>query len=305
MLGGQRITGRWRLARLLLIGVLAAGLTACGGSGDKGKDGSTSVLRGDPTVVVTGAAQRTKAAKNAKVDLNGTVAADTRTIKLTGNGTIDFAGRTFQLALTVPAVGQVEERLVGNIIYIRVPQTAAAQFGGKPWLKLDPNAFGAGQNPFGSLDSSNPAQILGTLEGAGGVTKVGEEPVRGANTVRYRAQVDVAKAADAQKLTPQQRQQLQQALGGQTTIPEDVWIDDQGLVRRLTTEFTAKAPGAVAGTPSAGPSSLQTRLTLEFYDYGQATAPVSAPPADQVTDFGQILGQLGQLGGAFGGGTSS
>ncbi len=304
--GLDRGRGRgWgRVARLLTTGALAAGLVACGGSGDKDK-GSSNVLQADPTTVVTASADRTTAAKNAKVDVNGTVAADSQTINLNGTGAIDFAGKAFQLNLTVPAVGQIEERLVGNIIYVKIPDNAAGQFGGKSWLKLDPNAFGAGQNPFGSLESSNPAQILGTLEGAGGVTKVGDEPVRGVRTVHYKAQIDVAKAADAQGLTPQQRQQLQQALGGQTTIPADVWIDEQGLVRRITVEFAAKPPAGVGGAPSAAPSSLQTRLTMEFYDHGQATAPVTAPPADQVTDFSQILSQLSQLGGAFGGGTSS
>ncbi len=308
MAGGDRKSGWGRAGRLLSAGALAAVLVACGGSGGNGKGGSSSVAQGDPTVVVTGAAARTTAAKNAKVDLNGTVAADGRTIRLDGTGAIDFAGKTFQLTLTVPPVGQIEERVVDDVLYIRVPEAAAAQFGGKSWLKLDPRAFGAGQNPFGSLDSSNPAQILSTLQGAGDVTKVGDETVRGVHTVRYHADVDVAKAADAQKLSPQQREQLQQALGGQATIPEDVWIDDQGLVRRITVEFAAKPPAGTPGTtaaPSATPSSLQTKLTMEFYDYGQATAPVTAPPADQVTDFGQILGQLGQLGAAFGGGTSS
>jgi hypothetical protein len=309
MASGHRGTAWSRAGRLLITGALAAVLVACGGSGDKDKGGSTSVLQADPTTVVTGSADRTTAARNARVDINGTVAADEQTINLDGNGTIDFAGKTFQLSLTVPAVGQIEERLVDDIIYIRIPDTASAQFGGKAWLKLDPRAFGAGQNPFGSLESSNPAQVLGTLEGAGQVTKVGDETVRGVHTVHYRAQIDVAKAAEAQGLTPQQRQQLQQALGGQTTIPEDVWIDDQGLVRRITVEFAAQPPGATGGTPSAAPSAapsaLQTRLTMEFYDYGQATAPVTPPPADQVTDFSQILGQIGQLGGAFGGGARS
>jgi hypothetical protein len=177
-----------------------------------------------------------------------------------------------------------------------VPAQAAGQFGGKPWLKIDPKAIGAsgGQNPFGSLDSSNPSQILNTLQGAGNVTKVGDEDVRGVKTTHYRAQVDIAKAANAQGLTPEQKQQLQTALGGQTTVPEDVWLDEQGLVRRVAVDVSATPPST--GTSSNAPTSVKTKFQMEFYDYGQAGAAVTAPPADQTTDFSQILGQLGQLG---------
>jgi hypothetical protein len=35
---------------------------------------------------------------------------------------------------------------------------------------------------------------------------------------------------------------------------------------------------------------------MEFYDYGQATRPVEAPPADATTDFSQLLGLFGSLG---------
>jgi len=309
--GGARSVPWGRISRFVTAGALATALVACGGSsggsasssatpGSTG-GGSTSVLQGDPAVVVTGAAQRTAAAKNAKVALTGNVTAQGQDIALTGDGAIDFANKTFQLNITVPGMGAIEERFVDGVIYVKIPASQAAQFGGKPWLKIDPKTFGSsagGQNPFGSLDSSNPSEILNTLQGAGKVTKVGDEDVRGTHTVHYRADIDIAKAAAAQNLTPEQKSQLQQALGGQSTIPEDVWLDDQGLVRRLAIDVSA--------TPSTGtstPTPVKTKVQMEFFDYGQATAPVDAPPANEVTDFSQILGQLGQLGGT--GGTTS
>jgi hypothetical protein len=282
--------------------VLATALVACGGSGGSSNPGSAStsgggnaVLQGDPAVVVAAAAQRTSAAKNAKVDLTGNVSAMGQTFDLTGNGAIDFAGKTFTLNITIPSTGQLEERFVDDIVYVKVPAQAAGQFGGKPWLKIDPKAIGAsgGSNPFGSLDSSNPSQILNTLQGAGNVKKVGDEDVRGVKTAHYRADIDIAKAADAQGLAPQQKQQLQQSLGGQATVPEDVWLDEQGLVRRLAVDINATPPSA--GTTSNAPTSVKTKFQMEFYDYGQAGAAVTPPPADQTTDFSQILGQLGQL----------
>jgi hypothetical protein len=44
---------------------------------------------------------------------------------------------------------------------------------------------------------------------------------------------------------------------------------------------------------------------MEFFDYGKANVSTTAPPADQVTDFGAVLGQLGQLGSAFGSGSGT
>ena len=305
-MSGMRSAVSWgRASRFVTVGALATALVACGGGSGGGKSSGssgTSVLQGDPAVVVSGAAARTAAAKNAKVDLTGLVSAEGQDINLNGTGAIDFAGKTFQLTLTIPGMGQVEERFVDNVIYVKVPSSSASQFGGKPWLKIDPKTSGGsgGSNPFGSLDSSNPSQILNTLQGAGKVTKIGDEDVRGTHTVHYRADIDIAKAAEAQKLTPEQKQQLQQTLGGQGTIPEDVWLDDQGLVRRLAIDINATTPQTTA---SSAPTAVKTKIQMEFYDYGQAATQVTPPPADQVTDFGQILGQLGSLTG--GSGTTS
>jgi hypothetical protein len=292
-----------RISRFTTVGILATALVACGGSsgGKPGGSGTagTSVLQGDPAAVVSAAADRTAAAKNADVSLTGDLAAQGQTIPVNGTGSIDFADQSFLLDLTIPGFGAIEERYVGEIIYVKVPTQEAAQFGGKAWLKVDPSTFGtSSQNPFGSLDSSNPTQILNTLQGAGTVTKVGDEDVRGVHTVHYRADVDIAKAADKQGLTPEKKQQLQQELGGQTTVPEDVWLDDQGLVRRLAIDVTA-TPKAGTST-GAAPGPIKTKVQMEFFDYGRATSAISAPPADQVTDLGQILGQLGQLGGSRG-----
>lgn len=296
-----------RVSRLVTVGALATALVACGGSsggssgkssgGQSGSGGGTSVLTGDPAAVIAGAPAKTTAAKNANVSLSGKVAAEGQTVPLNGTGAIDFEKKTFQLDLALPGMGTVQELVLDNIIYVKVPSAQAAEFGGKQWLKIDPAQFGSGQNPFGSLDSSNPSEILNTLQGVGKVTKIGDEDVRGVHTVHYKADVDIAKAADAQKLTPQQKQQLQQALGGRSTVPEDVWIDDQGLARRVAVDITA-TPSPSAGNGSSAPSSVNAQLTMEFFDYGKANVTATPPPADQVTDFGQILSQLGS---AFGG----
>jgi hypothetical protein len=296
-----------QFSRYVTAGALATALVACGGgsggnsggSTGGGSGGGTSVLQGDPVAVVAGAASRSTAEKTAKVALTGTVGLSGQTVNLNGDGAIDFANKTFHLTITVPSMGVIEEVFVDDVIYIKVPSSAAGEFGGKPWLKIDPKALAGtgGANPFGSLDSSNPTQILNTLQGVGTVTKVGDDTVRGTHTVHYRADVDIAKAANKQGFTPAQQQQLQQTLGGQSTLPEDVWLDDQGRVRRVAVDINATPPAGASAGATAAPTPVHTQVALEFFDYGQPVPPVSAPAAGEVTDFSQILGQLGQLGG--------
>jgi hypothetical protein len=56
-----------------------------------------------------------------------------------------------------------------------------------------------------------------------------------------------------------------------------VWIDDDGIVRRVRTE---------------GSGDLALTLTAELYDLGEPVT-ITAPPADQVTPFD--LGALEEL----------
>ena len=60
---------------------------------------------------------------------------------------------------------------------------------------------------------------------------------------------------------------------GQSTLPADVWIDDNGLVRRIALDLNVRSSaGTVAAT-----------VSMDLYDYGRQPA-VTVPPASQVTD---------------------
>jgi hypothetical protein len=86
--------------------------------------------------------------------------------------------------------------------------------------------------------------------------RVGEEDVRGVGTVRYRLEVDCEQA------------ELFDCDG--TTTPVDVWVGDDGLVRRISLEESGSG-------------------TIEFYDFGIDVA-IEAPPAEQLHDLGAALG---------------
>jgi hypothetical protein len=70
---------------------------------------------------------------------------------------------------------------------------------------------------------------------------------------------------------------MQGLLGSE--MPVDVWIDDDGLLRRMSMDMS------VAGQTA--------HLQMEIWDYG-VDVNVEAPPADQVGDMGSMLGDLGE-----------
>ena len=67
------------------------------------------------------------------------------------------------------------------------------------------------------------------------------------------------------------------------TIPVDVWVDAQHLVRRPQMTITV--------TP-AGAQSTGVGLTMDDSDYGPQPRP-AVPPADQVEDVGALAASLG------------
>ena len=96
-------------------------------------------------------------------------------------------------------------------------------------------------------------------------------------TTHYRALVDPARVAKHAQGTDGQ---TAQSLFGQLTsesglaeIPVDVWLDPDGLVRKLTLELTATDPA----TSQSGSATM----SFELWDYGKAIA-IDVPPASQV-----------------------
>lgn len=103
----------------------------------------------------------------------------------------------------------------------------------------------------------SPEKLLSMLRSASRETeRLGEEDVRGELTVRYRLTVSCEEAA------------LTDCSG--ETAPIEVWIDENGLVRRIWFE-----DGGSTGT-------------LEFFDFGLAV-DIQPPPADQVEDSDDLL----------------
>jgi len=175
--------------------------------------------------------------------------------------------------------------LDGLVMYMRMPFLADKLPGGKEWVKIDLREA-ASQVPGLDLDqfmqfaNNGPQTTLEYLEGVSGpIEPVGTETVHGARTTQYRTSIDVAKMTNA--VPEGQREALGSMIDqlvkqtGLDSIPVDVWVGEDGLVRKLVMTLTMKQPG--------GSDSATASMTFELFDYGEPvhiTLPLSSDTAD-------------------------
>jgi hypothetical protein len=129
----------------------------------------------------------------------------------------------------------------------------------------------------------SPVALVPLLKGASsGVKEVGREQVRGVDTTRYKATIDLRKAAEQQG--PQAKKQLERFLeqAQAQSLPADVWVDDQGRLRKMRYQLKLR-PKATDQQGSATVSTI-----MELFDFG-TDANVRRPPASQVADLAELL----------------
>lgn len=150
---------------------------------------------------------------------------------------------------------------------------------GKSWIDVN-LAHSDGQSlmmpgAFPGAPQTSPSDMLSYLFGISTrVTQVGTATIRGVQTVHYRVSISLAKARS--KVRPPARAGFTAFAKefGRSALPAQVWVDEQGRVRRITITL---APPKSSGVP-AGTTITQT---VEFYDFG-IPVRVSAPPASEV-----------------------
>lgn len=154
----------------------------------------------------------------------------------------------------------VEVNLHGSFL------TARAAARGQGRLGLD-------AGPVPDAGGGDPTVALSYLKAAASkVELIGSEQLRGTPTTRYAVTVDAAKVA-AQ--VPEEFQGFADESGLAFPKPADVWIDQQGRLRKIHYTVTMNAPG------EATPTAVTIESTLELYDFG-VPVHVTPPPANQV-----------------------
>jgi hypothetical protein len=271
------------MKRALLLALLVVVGAACGG---REQATSPTATGGEiPQGAVAAAGEKTRAAGTARVSFTltmsgaqgaGTISGEGATARQRAHMTMNMSG------LAGGALGGGELELIFDklVFYVKPPAGSVSQLpAGKKWLKIDlaklSKAGVLDAADLMQLNQSDPTQALDLLRGAGDFEVVGHDEVRGVETTHYRGTIDLEKAvenapADAQD---QARQLFEQS--GLSTVPAEIWVDADGLVRQL--EFTEKLPG------------VSMKVHEELYDFG-AEVDTAPPPADQVLDITALLG---------------
>ncbi|MFF9488375.1 hypothetical protein [Streptomyces sp. NPDC014676] len=270
-----------KVAAITVAAVMGSVLTGCGddsGSTDAKDGASSSAGRSDgsqdrSTTAVRAAYGKTAEAGSARMTIRMRLAAEGETITSDGKGVLDLAEG--DSVMTVNAQGEsIEQRVVDEVLYQKAQGRNAP--GGKPWTKIDLRKAAA-QQGVNDPRIGDPARTAAYAEAITDkdVTEVGTEKVDGVDTTRYRVSVDVNELPGGDRMREQ--------LG--PTLPMQVWLDDEGRIRRQQVDMTVKAPASASAKPDGGaaPQQLEMSTVMEFSDFG-AEADAEAPPAGQVAD---------------------
>lgn len=277
-----------RRGLIALFLLLAALPLACGGGEQL-----------SPEAAVAEAATKTTEAGSSRVAFEGSVSGGglPQTFQFTGEGVVDYRSKqvrlTYDMSEVLPGDGRLELVMDGTVMYMKFPQAISSELpGGKAWIKADLQAMGeelgVDLGAFMQLNQGDPAQMLAYLRGASDdVEELGEEDVRGAATTHYRAQINLRKSVEetAGPLDDETRRTLRESVDrlveitGVEVIPMDVWIDGEGLARRLAMEFDMKLPEAT--------EKMHMEMSIDFFDFG-VEVDVEPPPADEVLDITEL-----------------
>jgi hypothetical protein len=159
--------------------------------------------------------------------------------------------------------GESIEMIVdGRYLYTKAP---AVLGGGSGWTRMDmTDVVGfRGAHQFGQ----DPSQYLAFLHGAGGdVEEVGTEDIDGVTTTHYEAEVTfdaiLEHASESGEASEEElealRSQLEPMEDAAESIPTEVWVDEDGLPRRIKLSMSFETAG----------ESMEMDMTMDLFDYG-------------------------------------
>ncbi|GAA3028424.1 hypothetical protein GCM10020229_44880 [Kitasatospora albolonga] len=189
------------------------------------------------------------------------------------------------LVLAQPDGAQARLRSTGGSVWVGAPEQTAALVGGKPWMKVDPNAKPGGTQVLAGGEDArglvvlarvlDPSVALAAGAGSPGLTKVGVESVDGQEAVHFRA-TGVADAL-VNGLTEDQKRQALADLG-RNGGALDLWINGRNeLVQLRAADLTPSRAG---------------EMTVRYGELGRAPQ-VAAPLATDVFEVADLLKGFG------------
>lgn len=266
-----------RLTSLLL--ALAFAATACGGSPD-------------PQELLDGASERLEEAGTSRFDM-AVEASGTEVGQFAAEGEQDLATGALRMTIDLgEAAPPTETLLITDEVFVRGALFAIFTGDESVWVRvdLDETTAGAGLDSEALVGGqTGPAALLAQLDGAAGDTEeLGTEEVRGVETTHLRVTVDTDAAIE--RSDPAVRDELRdyaEATDLPSTYPMELWIDDDGLVRRIRTVLDVPAD------EGEGQEAAQETV-LELYDFG-VEVDLETPDEDATVDLSDLIAELEEL----------
>ncbi|MFA1543823.1 LppX_LprAFG lipoprotein [Actinomadura monticuli] len=278
---------------------LALSLTGCLGDAGNKVDEAGKNIKLTAAQVLGKAAEKTGDVDSFKADMSMQMAG-TSEGDLTMNGTMQYRTKPdlaysmnfSEMKMAGKSMGGMEQRLVGRTMYLKMPMLS--QLGGgagaKPWIKLSLDELGkqSGMNIDELLQQSrqmDPVQNTKMLTASKDVREVGKETVNGVETTHYTGTYRMEDAIA--KLSPEMQDAYRKnaTTTGMDAMNFDLWVDGQQVPQQMRMTSNKTAEGTLT-------------MTMKYRDYGKPV-DITEPPADQVTDFAEMMKQLGGgLGGA-------
>ncbi|HVD69964.1 MAG TPA: DUF6612 family protein [Actinomycetota bacterium] len=297
---------RFRIVRLLsVLAVFALVLAACssgpGTVSDDGPEpgqapggqggGNNGDGGGDPVALIRAVTAKVENAGAYRATFGMAITAQGQTIEATGEG--EFSDDPLQVHTTyrftdMPGVeGDFEMEMIldGSVMYMRSPMLSRSPGLDTDWISMDLDELVPGFSDLASLSQgqNDPTAQLEYLRGISDAQEVGTERVAGVETTHYSGTVDLDAAYD--RLPDDTRGELKQAIAqarkqfGHGAMPVDVWIDGDGLLRRMTMSLESGGNSAV---------DFGMEMTMEIPEYGIAMH-LPIPKAGDVTDVSDLL----------------
>lgn len=220
---------------------------------------------------------------NFEMNLSGAYNLNTRSMEMT----VDMSSMASMYGFSDPDGPEAE--LFGDIFAEPLQMKSIGDTAWMKWGLLDMFSGSEGKWIETPAEDENlsggavsPAEILDLLRGASGeVTDLGTETIRGVETTHFQMVLDLEDYA--QGLSVEEAAEVQAMAGEVGAMPLDVWVDADGLLRRL--EMTMSAD-SISG--AMGPTDeFEGSMWYELYEYG-SNIEITPPPADQVVSGSEI-----------------
>ncbi|MFE6198310.1 hypothetical protein [Streptomyces sp. NPDC057838] len=275
MTGRQRDRRRGRTGAAVVAAAAVAGV-GLGAGGCAGGDAVAEDSRGgDAVVLLHRAADRLVQAGSSKARTSMEMAAGGTRVTIRGAGVYDYRRRLGRLRVLLPqdpagAAGRrpITELLAPGALFMK---NRGAGVPPDKWVRVDTRTLSDGNLVTGG--ATDPFAAAEVLRGTRTATYLGRTEVAGTGVRHYRGTADLGDAA--RRASDGNAASLRAAAKGFATaaVPFDVYLDDQGRVRKVRHRFSfvngqRKSPVAVAST------------TL-LYDFG-APARVRLPDDEDI-----------------------